>query len=351
VIQREIRVQNIDYDPEAAEDSRFRHGFVDQAAFNQALLRSIRDSQTILLGHRNIAQNVIRAVTGDGRLYSHGDIEDLTRAIATDIGAEYGTQGRPVAGALVGTLTDLVRTALVENLQIDRLRPLVREEESGFDSLLRAANAVPSRRKGTPNTIPYANLPRAIRERLDRVLGDIRTERARWTAAAITPEYAAPKYFATEVLQRQRSKHYQGNHTNMAGWLPAVAAPVDLISRAAENVYRHASPRLQRMLKRPDPAAALADPVVRGHVYPNQFRTECTALLAQEMVGINDAAVKLSAMAALCQGVSAYIEFNIPGGISRVLYEPVNNRIYLSAHYKWHRGYNPFFEVTAFPAV
>lgn len=65
----------------------------------------------------------------------------------------------------------------------------------------------------------------------------------------------------------------------------------------------------------------------------------------------DDNAVKLSAMAALCQGVSAYIEFSMPGGISRLVYDPVNDRVYITAHYKWREGYNPFFEILGFPAV
>ena len=49
-----------------------------------------------------------------------------------------------------------------------------------------------------------------------------------------------------------------------------------------------------------------------------------------------------------------YIEFapgQAAGGISRLLWDYVNDLIYVSVHYNWVNGYNPFLQVTGTPAT
>lgn len=41
-----------------------------------------------------------------------------------------------------------------------------------------------------------------------------------------------------------------------------------------------------------------------------------------------------------------YVEFNLPARINRMMYDYVNGRFFITAHYNWYKGYNPFFEVT-----
>ena len=37
------------------------------------------------------------------------------------------------------------------------------------------------------------------------------------------------------------------------------------------------------------------------------------------------------------------------GSMSRLVYDVATSRLYVSAHYKWREGYNPWFEVTGVP--
>src|SRR6185436_3863244 len=134
----------------------------------------------------------------------------------------------PVAGGRIADMTDLVRAALVDNIQADPVHPMTDGESGAFDVLAQSAGVALSRAKGAPSTIPYGNLPGAVGNEVDAVLGDIRAERALWTVAAANEEFTLPdNAFAQGVAQRQHALHYQGNHTNNAGWLPAVATPAD----------------------------------------------------------------------------------------------------------------------------
>jgi len=148
------------------------------------------------------------------------------------------------------------------------------------------------------------------------------------------------------VLARQGNLHYQGNHTNNAGWLPGVARPPDLVSNAADAFAAGVSPELFAVLQDASGPTLLAGSTNEASRLRRQFRYR-----SRGHVPLTDAQVRDSAMAALCGGISGYIEFSLPGSISRMLYEPVNHRVYVTAHYKWHHGYNPFFQVTGFPAL
>lgn len=45
--------------------------------------------------------------------------------------------------------------------------------------------------------------------------------------------------------------------------------------------------------------------------------------------------------------LSPHIEFAGPStDVSRFVYDYATGAFYLSVHYQWHRGYNPFFRVT-----
>lgn len=44
--------------------------------------------------------------------------------------------------------------------------------------------------------------------------------------------------------------------------------------------------------------------------------------------------------------VSQYIEFSVPGKKDqRMVFDFVNKTVYWTVHYKWYRGFNPFFLV------
>lgn len=347
VIQRTIDVQNVDFDPVANE---FRHGFVNQAGFYQNLRESIMGSAPFEL-YRNQLHNVMTTVSGQD--FSNPDVDTLTTAITGAVRNAYQGRGQPVNSAnLIATLTGFVRTALVGNIQPDHQTAMSAEEGNAFDALAQANNAVLSRAKGVPNTIPYGSLPAAVRLQVDARIAEILAEKARWNRAAIGPEYTVPNNtFAMEITTRQRDLHYQGNHSNLAGWLPQAAAPIDRITPLGDAIYNRASRKLQTILQSDDPLRRMDYVSAGGQNRPNRYRVEYERLRTQALIGINDQAVKLSAMAALCGGVSAYIEFSMAGDISRLMYNPINGRIYITAHYKWRQGYNPFFKIDEYPVI
>jgi hypothetical protein len=347
VIQRTIEVQNVDYDPVTTQ---YRDGIIHPGNFFNALRTSINDAPAFQ-GYRNQLNNVIANVSGQN--FSTHDVDTLTATITTAVRNAYQGHGQVInSNNLVATLTDFVRTGLVGNIQPDHRTAMTQGERNAFDGLAQAPSAVLSRAKGVPNTISYANLPNAVKVQVAARLTEIRNERARWNVAAIEPEYTLPdSAFSMEICGRQRGLHYQGNHSTLAGWLPAVGAPVDRITPIGNAIYNQASPGLQRRLTDRDPLRRMDYAAAGGQARPNRYRTEYEQLRAVALNGINDQAVKLSAMAALCAGISAYIEFSMGGDISRLMYDPVNFRVYICAQYKWRQGYNPFFQVLNFPAV
>jgi len=286
--------------------------------------------------------------------FANPDVPAVTAAVVVAVRAAYGNLGVvvPGHGGVFNALTEAVRDSIVANIDPDPLHPMTHGEEGAFDILAQAHNAVVSRAKGTPSTIPYANVPMAIRNEVTARLTQIRNERALWTAAGIGPEYTLPdNEFSREVVARQRNFNYQGNHTNNSGWLPAVVAPADLVTPIGYAIYNQATNNLKPRLMRPDALAGMDYASAGGQGRRNRYRNQYEYLRVPHLATLTDANVKMSAMAALCQGVSAYIEFSMAHNISRLLYEPVNDRVYVTAHYKWREGYNPFFEVTGFPAV
>jgi hypothetical protein len=348
-VQRAITVQNVDFNPKPG--GGFRHGFIDQGRFYAALRAAITQGPRFGVPHRNQLANVVNTVSQQS--FVAAEIPALVTAIALAVRTEFGNRGVPVrGGAIVADLDDYVRDALVANIQPDLLHPQTPGEAAAFDLLLQAPHVVASRAKGTPSTIPYASLPNPVQTEVAARLTQIRNERAQWTAAGIGPEYTLPDdAFKLEVLNRQRGFNYQGNHTNNAGWLPAVAPPADLVTPIGHAIYAAATRALQGRMTRRNPLRGMDYLSAGGQGRQNRYRTEYENLRAPHLPSLNNANVKLSAMAALCQGVSAYIEFSMSHDVSRLVYEPVNSRVYIATHYKWHLGYNPFFEVTGFPAL
>ncbi|HKV56928.1 MAG TPA: DUF4157 domain-containing protein, partial [Ktedonobacteraceae bacterium] len=347
VIQRAITVQNIDYDPVANE---FRHGIIQQAQFYQTLRAAIQGDNRFenYLGQLN---NVMQGVAEQD--FAQPDIDAVTTAIATAIRAAYNNRGLVLNNAtLVAALTQHIRAALVAHIQPDHAMMMDEQERTAFDQLAGIGAAQMSRAKATPGQIPYNSLPAAIRNSVDAVLADIRAENALWTVAGLGPRYTLPDTttFAAEIANRQRGLRYQGNHTNLAGWLPAVAVPVNQIPIIANAIYAAATSELQKRLLRNNALVRMGFEGA-GLAHPNRYRDEYNQLRAARLAPLGNAGLRLSVWASLAGGVSAYIEFHMAGGMSRLIYDPVNNRVYITAHYKWRQGNNPFFQVTAFPAV
>ena len=182
-------------------------------------------------------------------------------------------------------------------------------EQTAFDDLITRATRT-SRAKGQPNEIAMGNLPvhlaAAVRTQVnaakardasfhDRSQRDIKKIYRR----AIPAELDALREAASRGLAGIRMVHFAGD-----GWLPTVD---------------------------PNPIA--------------NFGTLGRALTADEISQAHWYQYALSA-----GGASAFIEFDI-GTVSgiggwRLIFDYVNRNFYLSLHYNWHSGYNPFFKLT-----
>lgn len=347
VVQRQITIDHIDYNPQTLQ---YRDGFIDQANFYLAVRAALLGSVQFGAVYTNHWNNVRDALPAD---FNAGDIDVMTTTVSQAIIAQYGGARPLIAGGRVAALELIVRAALIANIQPDHQVNMTPGEGNAYDQLAATAGATESRAKTTPNTVQYANLPGAVQNEVAARLTEIRNERTLWTATigSLTPVLTLPNgEFGADVCARQAGFHYQGNHTNLAGWLPAAAAPPNYVQQTAQAIYNAASGGLQLRLTAANAMQRL------GYNQPlgannNQYRTEYEALRAVQVPAIGNANAKMSAMSALCQGVSAYIEFSLAGDISRFMFDPVNNRSYVTAHYKWRQGKSPFFEVLGFPAV
>lgn len=346
VVQRQITIDHIDYNPQTQQ---YRDGFIHQANFYQAVRAAMLASGQFGALYTNHWQNVLGTLPAD---FNAGDIDVMTTTVSQAIMAGYGGARPVIAGARVAALETIVRTALIANIQPDHQVNMTQGEATAYDQLAATAGATVSRAKTTPNTVQYGNLPGAVQNEVAARLTEIRNERALWTAAigSLTPEMTLPNgEFGGAVCARQGALHYQGNHTNLAGWLPAAAAPPNYVHQTAQAIYNAASNGLQLRLTAVNAMQRLGYQQMGPNA--NQYRTEYEALRAVQVPGIGNDNVKMSAMSALCQGVSAYIEFSLAGDISRFMYDPVNDQAYVTAHYKWRQGKSPFFEVVGFPGV
>jgi hypothetical protein len=335
VAQRTVQVDTVDFDPVANQP---RHGIIDavelRAAINAALNAAPFPDGPI----RNQRVNVLGAVFANN--YADPDIPTLATTLGTAIRAAYTARNVILSGGQIASLGVLVRDALVANIQADPVHPMSPGERNGFEALRVAAGAGTSRAKGVPSTLAVGAVPGAISAAINARVAEIQAERNLWNLAALTPQLLMQGAFISDITTRQRALHYQGNHSNVAGWLPAQPAPVDHVSAAADRIYNASSAKLRGILDGGTPWTVLLNNG-QPHARRREFEQRYNAEIAQ----LTNAQVLDSAMAALCGGVSGYIEFSMAHDISRLIYDPVTGHVFVTAHYKWRQGYNPFFYI------
>jgi hypothetical protein len=339
VVQRTIEVDTVDYDPEA--DDR-RHGIIAHAAVRTHLMQALNADPFPAGPVRNHRQNVLDAVFGQD--WSEPDVPTLADGIRDAVLAGYQQRGIGLTHGQQQTLHTVIQQALVANIQADPVHPMNAGERNAFDQLAALAGAGASRRKGAPSVLPQNQVPGPVMGQVNARLQEIRNERALWNRAALKaePQLIFPGFLSADVTGRQRAQHYQGNHSNVAGWLPVQPAPADPVAALLPRVRDAASGKLKGILDGPDPWT-----VLQNNGQPHGRRGEFARVAkAQIDAGLTDGDVVTAAMAALCAGVSGYVEFNMAHDISRLVYDPVAGQIYVTAHYKWRQGYNPFFHIT-----
>ena len=366
-LQRRFLVRKTDFDPKASE---YRHGYINFEFFTQ--LKSVIPTDETYKPLKNQFDNVIAPLREkarsesekedpdkDGSDFSNSliapDIPKLAELIVGQMATGYGTKGiTSLTRPNVKTqFTQWVEAALVANIRPDYTVAMDEGEEKGFDQLKAIAGDAMSRVKGTASAIPYVRVPTAISDGITAIFADINGEKDRWHAAALANadmrSFTLPALLGAKVGERQVPKHYQGNHANLAGWLPPRAAPVSPLAAMLGRIKAAATPGLRATLSLEPKTAVkilkLDQDVPAGLPYHTEYRN----LLAAELAAFTDGDLRLSAWQELAYGVSGYIEFSMHGSISRLVYDVATSRLYVSAHYKWREGYNPWFEVTGVP--
>jgi hypothetical protein len=251
----------------------------------------------------NQATILARLATANTQNWTGGDVVVL----ATHLCA-----GTPVA---VTTVADAIGSTLLLTYRTNA------EEAQQFEQARAVANSM-SRSKGTPNQIALATLDGALGSAgiagikqaigvLDAKLG------TRQDAVAEATVDSWPDILAGALNVREV-------HGNGAGWLPTVdiATPLAAYQGIVDNAYAAAAPGW---------IAAKGEAAVRfSLINSNRFPTS--------------EARRYYVWASKAQGISPYIEFSVPGHKDlRVVFDFVNRQYYFTVHYKWYKGYNPFF--------
>lgn len=357
--QRRLRVTDIDFDPVANQP---RHATADGTDQAQFVLNFKNEINTVARyapyrGQLNNVMNAVVATANAGAGIQAVDVPSLSTAIATEVINEYTNRHLPAIANLRVHLEEAIARLLIPRFQVAHGVVMNGHEQGAYDQLRAiVTDAHMERRKGHPSLLNHNQLPALIQAGVDTVLNDIRTERRKWrnTGRRLNVKYFLPapnEEFCVEIINRQRGKRYQGNHTNNAGWLPAAAAaPANAVTTAQANVLAAASAGLTAILTTHGNAIGTLQLGVAGTA-PTAFGVEFLGLVHAERANLNAANVEASVGAALAQGVSSFVEFSMPGHISRLVWDVVTNDIYISAHYKWRLGYNPWFKINNYPAI
>lgn len=358
-IQRRLRVTDIDFDPVANQPRHATADNADQAAFVQDFKNEINHVARYApyRGQLNNVMNAVVATANAGVGIQAADLSTLSTAIATEVINEYTNRHLPAIAGLRAHLEEAITRLIIPHFQVAHGVVMNAHEMGAYDQLRAiVTDANMERRKAHPSALNYAQLPAVTKNGVDAVLNDLRTERRKWrnTGRRLNVKYFLPapnEEFSTEICLRQRGKRYQGNHTNNAGWLPAAAAaPANAVEAAQANILAAASAGLTAILNtHGNPLATLQ--IGQAGTAPTAFGVEFLGLVYAERQNLSAATVEASVGAALAQGVSSFVEFSMPGHISRLVWDVVTNAIYVSAHYKWRQGYNPWFQINAYPAI
>ena len=332
-VQRAIEIKNIDYDPV----NKFFHdgGVRTPDAFN-TLEQLVKDDKGFA-GYINQLAHVMGKIRDTD--YEAPDIPSAAGLVAADMVRAWGDKGM-VVGHKLRDLKELVLHAFAQHPQGGQA--MDRDETTAFDDLKTRVGADKmSRSKGNPTSIAKTALPGALASAVTSVEGEIDTATTRWATAAnlsalnLFPGSPSFNREVHKVLKNSRTAH-----TNNAGWLPALASPVDHVQATKTAIYNAASAHQKKFFDAGLPMTKLTKNgalTSLGVWFKGQVTAKrqllSTAMIRESLFGTIDPS-------------GPYLEFNLTGGISRAVYDWQNGDLYLSAHFKWGAGYNPFFKVT-----
>jgi len=330
VIQRRVRIQNIDYDPER---SAFRHSDFDVTK----IVREATASgfwETLNSTERTNLQSM-----GTADLTA-SDVPSLATAIIAHI------QGSASRGATLTAVKNQLEHALGRAATVE-----VSTKEAGvFNTILDECTSR-SRTKGGANQVNLAKLPdktktclRSIVTKLTAQHNLLRNIRS-YTRAFDGVASSGRASYGLDIVRSA--------HTNRAGWLPAVAvatpeAALDTAVRAfLTNLAANGTPTEKTDVAGEFPTIAT--------VTAQEFEDSTVAAGIKRQYFNNVFAVKVTSADRVrlawkryvTDTSTSYIEFTAAdaGGVSRVVWDFVNDRFYICVHYNWVLGYNPFFQV------
>jgi hypothetical protein len=294
----------------------------------------------------------------DGALHAaQPDIPTLATAIVNAIGA----QSIPIRNALLRNVGEL-ELALGTHAHTNAGGG----DSANFRTLMGAGGVVPSRRKGAPNTMSMIALAGEDQATATALNFLITTLTNRNNALNTVADYVAgwtPRSRASEGLNAIRSSHQNG-----AGWLPQFTAPAAALEAALLARANTTGPILQgsAIPIRAAAGTALVN-AVAGANQPSDVEEVVDASTDQFLKNyfyrtVFWAAVPTKANRVLLAWARyatdagniancPYIEFGGGGLASRFIWDYANDRFFLSAHYNWVDGFNPFFQITGTPAT
>jgi hypothetical protein len=341
-LAREIRVTPVDYNPES---QRLIHSTVEGNAL-KAQIRQAQALYDVLSGPERQRLDKLHQQTLQGT-----DVPTLADAIIGYLAA--GTKGRAAA---IGAQKSLLEEAIAAVAQTK-----ANTAEKGHFRQVQGMASYMSRNKGTPNTLPWAQVTGDLRSAVTNLTAKLQTRNqylAGTNYAALDPNQTSTGR-ATFQFDQVRSPHQ-----NRAGWLQAHAAPSveAALDTAAQtwlaNIRATGNAAAQAQINQKFPLPALAPftsrqvedsnlpAVMRQHYLNNDFAQTVTT-------GDDRITLAWSRYAQDFMAGCPYIEFTAEdaGGVSRFIYDYVNDELYANTHYNWVDGFSPFFHITGGPAM
>jgi len=238
------------------------------------------------------------------------------------------------------------------------------KEKGVFRGLIAQATGR-SRAKGTAGTIQMAGLPQAAQTWLSRLTGNLT---ARHTELNTRDDYLA--LVERNLNTADAVTHDLAGrdpHQNRAGWLPDNVVSADR-EPALDTAVRAWLTQVSNTPGAPLRAELGAAFPVIGTVTALQFENTQLSVGAKQdyydqvfnvTLPTRAEKARLAWRRYAIQYLPAdlpdcpYIEFTAQnaGGLSRAVYDFVNDRMYVGVHYNWVDGFNPFFRVTNAPAT
>jgi hypothetical protein len=350
-LQRAIRVRNIDYDPKA---QRFHQSPV---LAGDSIVTSMKE--TGFWTRLNADEKAATAHLDEAPDVIEDDIPRLATSIINRLAPSAAR--RTVLANYRGELEYALGASVdyAEEHATVAIRKANPKEKTVFRGL-NAQATTRSRAKGTAGTILQAGLPPAAQAWLTRLTGDLLARHDELNARDQYLALVARNFNAADAVSHDLAGREP--HQNRARWLPDNVASQDQ-EPALDTAVRAWLTQVSN-----NPAATLhaelaaAFPVI-ANVTALQFEN------TQLSIGAKRAYYHLVLHATLPTRAEKarlawrryalqylpndlpdcpYIEFTAQnaGGLSRAVYDFVNDRIYVGVHYNWVDGFNPFFHVT-----